>query len=130
MKTKNFIFLTLAFIIATGIVLLSYIHKEHRTIRTEKVDTNTTAIVFYSAFIKDKAAFNAIYLDKAIELEGLITAIASNRIVLDQKIAVTLESDLMTLNINKKITIKGRYVGFDDLLEYLKIDQATVISSQ
>ncbi|WP_074407591.1 hypothetical protein [Aquimarina megaterium] len=130
MKTKNFIFLTLAFIAATGIVLLSYIYKEHRTIRTEKVNTSTTAIAFYSTFIKDKAAFNAIHLDKAIELKGLITTIESNRIVLDQKIVVTLERDLMTLNINKKITIKGRYVGFDDLLEYLKIDQATVTSTQ
>ncbi|WP_109098459.1 hypothetical protein [Aquimarina sp. AU58] len=130
MKTKNFIFLTLAFIAATGIVLLSYIYKEHRTIHTEKVDTNTTAIAFYSAFIKDKAVFNAIHLDNAVELKGLITAIESNRIVLDQKIAVTLESDLTALKINKKITIKGRYVGFDDLLEHLKIDQATVTSTQ
>lgn len=130
MKTKNFIFLTLAFIIAIGIVLLSYVHKEHRTIRTEKVDTNTTTIAFYAAFIKGEEAFNSIHLDKAVVLKGLITAIASNRIVLDQKISVTLVNSPTMLKINKKITIKGRYVGFDDLLEQLKIDQATVTSTQ
>ncbi|EZH73747.1 hypothetical protein ATO12_17585 [Aquimarina atlantica] len=130
MKTKNFILLVLAFITAISIVLLSYMYKEHRTIHTEKVDTNTTAIEFYAAFIKDKVVFNAIHLDKAVELQGLITAIASNHIVLDQKISVTLERDPTALKINKKVTIKGRYVGFDDLLEQLKIDQGTVISSQ
>ncbi|WP_106793263.1 hypothetical protein [Aquimarina sp. Aq78] len=130
MKTKNFIILALVFLGAIGFVLFSYAQKEHRIIHTEKAGISTTAITFYSAYTRDKEAFNASHLDKAVELKGRITAIESNSIVLDQKIAVTLERGLIALKINKKITIKGRYVGFDDLLEQLKIDQAEVTSTQ
>lgn len=130
MKTKYFIILALVFIIAVGIVLFSYVHKEHRTIRTEKADISTTAIAFYSTFIRNQEVFNTIHLDKAVELKGRITAVESNSIVLDQKISVTFESNPIVLKINKKITLKGRYVGFDNLLEQLKIDQAVITSTQ
>ena len=53
---------------------------------------------------------------------------APNHIMLDNKIQIhLLNPEEQSINLGEIITIKGRCVGFDDLLEEVKIDQATII---
>jgi len=48
---------------------------------------------------------------------------------LNDKVSVGLESDLIaSLKVGASLTVKGRCLGYDELLEIVKIDQATIIN--
>ena len=127
MKRKRILFFLL-FIIA-AILIYNYINKAHRDIAKEEAIVTLKSLEFYRSFQDDKDNFNTNYLDKVVGLEGIITELENKGLVLDNKNYITFKESLSkNLRINKKITIKGRYVGYDDLLEQLKIDQATVLN--
>ncbi len=123
---KKLIIVLLVFLLALGATIFSYINKDHRNISDEKTDISTTSKEFFSSFTTNQQEFNSLYLDKAIVLKGIVTSIEDNSIVLDEKVIVTFKENAISgIKTNTEITVKGRYVGYDDLLEQLKIDQAT-----
>lgn len=127
MKKKNILIFSLILIIAVITIVFNYLNKDHRNISAEKADVNTTSAKFFSTFNTNQEEFNRENLEKVIELKGIISSSEGNSIILDEKILVTFkDTNTVQLN-NKEVTIKGRYVGYDDLLEQLKIDQATLI---
>lgn len=70
---------------------------------------------------------DSVWQNKAVILTGLITSQDSKGIMLDGSIYCqfrdsTALSSLQNQN-DKTITIKGRIIGYDDLLEELKLDQ-------
>ena len=66
------------------------------------------------------------YTEKAVEISGSVTAVSKSQIIIDD--AVVCEC-LQTPNvkIGEKIVIKGRFVGYDDLMNELKLDQCQSI---
>ncbi|MFX0557491.1 hypothetical protein ACOCEA_11880 [Maribacter sp. CXY002] len=71
---------------------------------------------------------SAKYIDKVIELKGQLTGIAQNYVMLNNTIQVNLlETGMGSLSIGSDVVVKGRCVGYDDLLEEVKIDQAIII---
>lgn len=115
--------------IMVGFITYEYIYKEHRNIGNEEAVFKGNASEIYSEFNQNNDGFNANYLDKTIEIEGEISEIETTSLILNDKVYVvftdTLDDQIL---IDQKIAIKGRYVGYDDLLEVLKIDQAMVIN--
>ena len=70
------------------------------------------------------------YKDKTIQISGKITSIdAENKaIVIDEKLYATFLNILSNdVKVGNQIAIKGRFLGYDDLVEEFKIDQTTVI---
>lgn len=121
---------SLIFLIAvvTGFFTYNYIYKEHRNIAKEEALFFDKAMNFHSDFVLNSDEFNTKYLDKVIKIEGEITEFDNISLVLDKKIYVVFNDSLKPqIDINDFAIIKGRFVGYDDLLEVLKIDQATVI---
>jgi hypothetical protein len=107
-----------------------YAYKGHRDIAAEKPDYSLTLSSFQKDFEDNDSLFNIRYADKTIEIFGIVTAIDSKNqsIMLDEKIAISLNQAVPDgLKISDAAYIKGRYVGFDDLLEEFKIDQAVVL---
>ena len=71
------------------------------------------------------------YADKTIETYGKITSLdlENNAIVLDNKVFLKMtEMISKDLTIQQTVKIKGRFVGFDDLLEELKMDQCIIVN--
>ncbi|MEN8702912.1 MAG: hypothetical protein ABF265_06925 [Polaribacter sp.] len=66
---------------------------------------------------------------KIVKINGLITAIGKKGITLDNKIYCQFNESLniKQLQTNTTITLKGRIIGYDDLLEELKLDQCIKI---
>jgi Flp pilus assembly protein TadG len=127
MKKITLIF-SLVFIVAIGIYFYTY--QSHRDIATETPDYVLTLSNLQKDFMTNDSLFNAKYADKTIEIYGKITAIdlKNQSIMLDDKIAVSFNKLVAnSLKISDTTFIKGRYVGFDDLLEEFKIDQAIVL---
>lgn len=128
MKGKR-LYALLGIALLLGILLIStykYIYKGHRDITTERVAYTISAAEMY----RDVGTDNNIakYVDQVVQIHGKITALGQNSLVIDDKVQVGLITDAPNqLTIASQITIKGRCVGYDDLLELVKIDQATLI---
>jgi len=124
--------------IALGLLLLTifasvgvyfYMYQEHRNIANETSAYSKTVLELSKQYTSDITASNKKYLDQTIEVSGTITNIdtENHSIVLDEKLsAVFNDSILPKLSVQSTIKIKGRFIGFDDLLEELKMDQVSV----
>ena len=124
------------YIIITSIILLitffgyKYIYHEKRNIETEKPNFSVKVIDLENDLKSGDAIFNKKYLDKTIEVTGVISEIEinNNAILVDDKIFAILSSKLNAdLKVKDNIIIKARFIGYDDLLEKFRFDQATII---
>ncbi len=117
-------------VIAIGVFAgYRYVYKDHRDISSEAAEFNLTVQNLKNDFAKNDSLANAKYADKTIEVSGKITAFdaAAHSVTLDKKLSATLkDSTVKNLQIQKNVKIKGRFVGYDDLLEELKMDQVII----
>lgn len=126
MKRKIIIFLTILVIASVG--LYFYAYKGHRDIATEDADFELTVASLSKEFSQNDSLANSKYADKTIQIYGKISNIdpSSHTIIIDEKLSVVFtDSVLPKMNLHDPIKIKGRFVGYDDLLEEFKVDQAT-----
>ena len=72
---------------------------------------------------------NKKYLDKAVAISGTVTAVSPTEVTLDGSIICGLSVADSTIQKHQKIIVKGRVVGFDDLMGELKLDQSCCINS-
>ncbi len=106
-----------------------YMYQEHRDISTEDANFSLTVKDLQAEFTADAVGANAKYLDKTIEVSGIVTSIdmGSHSVVLDEKLsAVFKDSVLGGIELQNSIKVKGRFLGYDDLLEELKLDEASL----
>ena len=66
--------------------------------------------------------------DKIVVVSGEVTNIDDKGVMLSSKIYCQLKqlTDLQKINPSSNISIKGRIIGYDDLLEELKLDQCII----
>lgn len=127
---KKKIGLVVIFLIFVGTLVYLYAYKDHRNIATEKSDFEITVLKLKTEFLENDSIANLKYQDKTIEVVGKITNVDTETkgIVLDDKLYGTFNESLPTdLAVGKVVKIKGRFIGFDDLLEEFKLDQISVV---
>ena len=122
-------------IIATGLLIFlailfvsyKYLYHEHRDISNEKAIFSVTAAEILQDFLLDESKANLKYLDKSITISGKITNIDSknNTIVIDEKVFVLLKK-ITVVKQSEVIIVQGRVIGYDSLLEEIKLDQAEI----
>ncbi len=119
-------------IIASIVTLLVYnyvFNSKHRNIAEEKATVVLTAGELHSDFTANESLATTNYLDKVIKTTGKITAIEGNDVVLNDGVQVSFSAvNAAGYKEGTAVTIKGRCVGYDELLELVKIDQATLIN--
>lgn len=112
------------------IIGYNYMYKEHRNISTEKAEFNTTAEVLIKEYINDLETNINRYLDKIIQLKGTITEVDKESFTLNKVIVCYADSiTLSSVENNSSVIVKGRNIGFDELLELIKLDQVTIINN-
>lgn len=114
-------------IILLSISVYNYLYKGHRNIAEEKVAHELSTKRLSDALSMDDSSIS--YIDKVIQTAGKITAIEQNTVVIDNNIQVSFQDNVQGLAKESTIAIKGRCVGYDDLLEVVKIDQAVIIKN-
>lgn len=124
---KKYILLSMALLLlGISIATYNYMYKEHRNIATETVSFNVSASKLNSDLSAPDTALE--YIDKVVQVQGEVSAIEQNAVVIDDKVQVNFSENVSNrVSIQEQITIKGRCVGYDDLLELVKIDQASLI---
>ena len=87
------------------------------------------ATKIFSEFQTNENSANSKYLDKTIEVTGNLSNIdiATKSIVINDKLFATFKDGVpKKLQLGSKIKIKGRFIGYDALVEELKMDQCVL----
>lgn len=129
-KLKKTAIIFVVFAVSTALFIYFYVYKNHRDIGQEIALYSISTVKISEEFIENSVLSSQKYTDKTIETYGKVTALDSsnNSVVLDAKMFFTLDSkQFEKLKLNQEIRIKGRFVGFDDLLNELKMDQCIFI---
>ena len=121
--------LTPLFIIGFTIIYFTYNkpHKDFNKAPSQFTIESKKLISFYQNNSEDA---NTKYLDKIILITGTITDLEENIIILDNGIVCTLDPSQKIddqIYMGSKISIKGRCIGYDDLLEEIRVDHSFVI---
>ena len=127
---KKIIVISLIILVIAAIGLYFYTYKEHRDIAKESVAFSISTQALQKEFNENDSLFNLKYADKTIEIYGKTSDVdvSNHTIIIDGKVEVVLVDTIMkNIELSKDVKIKGRYVGYDDLLEEFKMDQATLV---
>lgn len=132
MKKKNKIVIGIVMVVLIGIIAFPYL-KNYLVYSYGKRDVQSEAALFTSItknivaeFTANTAAANKKYLEKPVAVSGRITSINNKEVILDETVNCNLTSADATLKEGQAVTIKGRVVGYDDLLGELKLDQCNL----
>ena len=123
MKKKAIFILVLVVILAVG---YNYIYKDHRIIEDETPDFIVTSNAIFQEFSQNQIASETKYLDKTVEISGVVTELSQNDLTLDSKIFCKFINTITTINLKDVVKLKGRCIGYDDLLEQVKLDQCNI----
>lgn len=119
----------LGLLIIATVIGYNYIYQDHRDIEKEVAEFSMNAEEISVLFLENAKATEQKLLNKTVEVSGLISDINTNDITIDDKVFCQFSSGTQTSkNKNATIKIKGRVIGYDDLLEQVKLDQCTIIN--
>lgn len=104
--------------------LYNYMYKDHRDISSETSHIEITAPYLVERFKSDDAAS---LLNSTITVSGLVTNIESGAITIDSDVYCSFDTEYSGINLNEAVKIKGRCIGYDDLLKIVKLDQCSII---
>ncbi|MFN8699646.1 MAG: OB-fold protein [Flavobacteriales bacterium] len=136
MKKKIIIGLVIA-LVAGGAYGLYLWNKPKRTSASEEATASLPAAALYAAFSADAAAANAKYLDKVIEVSGIVSTVETSS---DGIITITLDTDdpmaavtctfspgtSSTAAAGQPITLKGICSGIQgDMMPAVILSQCT-----
>jgi len=123
-KKFKVILFSIAVIGIVGFTGFNYVmHGGARNLSDEKASFVVSSKAISSEFASNVELANKKYLEKAIIIKGTVTRITDKEVILDNSIICNLKDLDATIKKDQMITLKGRVVGYDDLMGELKIDQ-------
>ncbi|WP_111684472.1 OB-fold protein [Winogradskyella tangerina] len=132
MKRKKLIILAILIValISAAFVYNYVFNGEHRNIAEEEVSIQIAAEEIFAEFQADETIATSKYLDKVVAITGEISLVETSALSLNDIIQVSfIEGTMPDVKLKNTVTVKGRCVGYDELLEMVKIDQASVITN-
>lgn len=105
-----------------------YAYKGHRDIASEEASFSLDANRLIQDFTLNVDTAGKKYTNQTLNIHGLVTLLdlTNNIIMMNEYISVQGIQNISTIKKNQKITIKGRLVGYDDLLNEIVMDQAII----
>mgnify|MGYP005994340593 CR=1 FL=1 len=123
-KRNKWILALLAIVIIGAFGVYKYTYKPHKTTEDLKADFIGNSSDFLTKISTDTDA----WLNKTVELSGEITSKDDKGITLSNSIYCQFREDVNfdLLFKGQQITLKGQVIGYDDLLEELKLNQCII----
>jgi hypothetical protein len=110
-----------------GFSVFNYVfHGGARDLATEDAAFTVTSKNIIAEFAANVPGATKKYSDKAIAVSGIVTAVTDSIVTIDNTIICNFKSPDTTIKNEQAITVKGRLVGFDDLMGELKLDQCSI----
>jgi hypothetical protein len=108
-------------------ISINYVfHGGARDLASEKVAFTVSSKDIILEFASNVTSATKKYSDKAISISGKVTAVSDSIITIDQTIICNFKSPDSNIKKEQSISVKGRLVGFDDLMGELKLDQCSI----
>ena len=122
-KSKR-ILIVFGALLIVGYSSYKYVFKPHKSIEQLELKFSGTS----EAFLKKADGNVSTWEGMAIELKGVVTSIDKRGITLNGSIYCQLldKNFVAVLQVGQDIRIKGRVIGYDDLLEEIKLDQTII----
>jgi CTP-dependent riboflavin kinase len=128
---KKFKIILLSIVLAgiAGFAGFNYVmHGGARNLSNEDAAYTVSSKSITDEFSTNVDMANKKYLEKAIIIQGKVTKITGKEITIDNSIICNLKDVDATIQKDQTITLKGRVVGYDDLMGELKLDQCLKVS--
>lgn len=126
---RKWIVFIILIVIGIGIKAYNYIYQDHRDIESETAEFVLNSTDLVNEFTINPSASEKKYLNKTIEVFGTITELNDRDLTLDNNIFCQFSSKI-EVDTSKKVNIKGRFIGYDELLDQIKIDQCSILTNQ
>ncbi len=118
------IILFLIFLSVFGFLGYKYLMTSgERNLDSEKTKFVVTSKSILSEFSSNIELANKKYLEKAVAISGVVTSVKNHEVIIDNIIICNLAEIDKTIKADQNVSIKGRIVGFDDLMGELKMDK-------
>lgn len=124
MKKKILIVLGLGILVVGGVFM--YMYKPHRDIQSEEAAFTITAASIAKEFSDDATIAVDKYLNKTIAVTGTVSEVEEMGITLDNSVYCMFDQKVANIKKGATLNLKGRCIGYDELLELIKIDQSTI----
>lgn len=125
---KKIFLIPVAVIVLIGLSGYYYVmYGGARDLSSEETAFTVTSTAINNEFTNDLEGSNKKYLEKAVAISGTITKLEDSLVTLDHNIICTLKNPNSVIKNNQPIVVKGRIVGYDNLLGELKLDQCFII---
>ena len=109
-------------------VLYNYLYQDHRNISTEQPSATLISDEVVLRFKQDLSAAEEKFLDKTIIIKGSVSELNTNDLTLDNMVFCNFTEEISTtIKISNNLKIKGRILGYDELLEIIKLDQCSIV---
>ena len=123
-------YLPLVFIVLLIIVYVVW-NKPHKNYSNTKPNITIDSSNFINEFKTNSTLATEKYLNQIILVKGNVTDRLTKSVVLNNGIVCTFDSlslkALGLIQINNDVSIKGRFVGFDDLFEEIRLDHCFIM---
>ena len=120
--------IALLLLIIFSFLTYRYVFKDHRIIENETAEFIVSATDIAQEFSINPINAETKYLNKTIEVTGVISEFSPLQITLNEKVFCQFDNKITSNKINQKTTVKGRFIGFDSLLEEIKLDKCHIIN--
>ena len=128
MKKKKIILIvaSLLLICAAISVFQHYLFRPSRNIGSEVPQFQMSADRLINAYNTNAQKADSLYLNKTIEITGIATNVKDSVIQIDTSVFCLFDEKIRTDLIGKKIIVKGKCIGYDELFQEIKLDQCTI----
>ena len=113
------------------IIVYAVWNKPHKNYSNTKPNITIDSSNFINEFKTNSTLATEKYLNQIILVYGNVTDRLTKSVVLNNGIVCTLDSSslkaLEPIQINNDVSIKGRFVGFDDLFEEIRLDHCFIM---
>jgi hypothetical protein len=116
-------------LLAVGVFFLARYYAYHggkRDLKSEKTAYTLTAKEIVGKFVANEVEANKKYLEKPVAISGKITSVNNKEIILDEVVVCVLTAVDSELIKGQTIVVKGRVIGYDDLMGNVNMDQCSI----
>jgi hypothetical protein len=127
MLSKKRVLIGLVLLLVAAVAGYYYVfYGGERNIANEEAVYTLSTADLANEFAADTPKANAKYNNKTISISGIAVVVSPTEIKLDDRVICSFQTALSSNVANQKITIKGRFVGYDELFGEFKFDQCTL----
>lgn len=97
-----------------------------RDLQSEEAAFTLKAKDFVAEFAAKEADANKKYLEKPVLISGIITSVNNKEVIIDDVVVCGFTAAEASLKVGQTLNVKGRVVGFDDLMGSVNMDQCSI----